>query len=62
MLGVGWAFLNYFDDSWQSSKEAEQLSGMPTFSFIPGFEEPRLRREMTSWPASNTNAELVTSM
>jgi len=42
--GVGLAFLNYFDDSWQSSEEAEQLSGMPTLSFILGFEEPKVKK------------------
>jgi protein tyrosine kinase modulator len=45
MLGVGLAFLlNYLDDSWQSSEEAEQLSGVPTFSIIPGFEEPKVKK------------------
>jgi capsular polysaccharide biosynthesis protein len=43
-LGVGLGFLTYFDDSWQSSEEAKQLSGMPTFSFIPGFEEPKVKK------------------
>lgn len=39
MLGVGLAFLlEYLDDSWQSSEEAEQISGVPTFGVIPEFK------------------------
>ena len=38
-LGVGLAFLlEYLDDSWRSSEEAEQISGVPTFGAIPRFE------------------------
>ena len=40
ILGVGLAFLlDYFDDSWQSPEDAEQISGVPTFGIIP--ELPR---------------------
>ncbi len=39
MLGVGLAFmLEYLDDSWRSSEEAEQVSGVPTFGVIPEFK------------------------
>ena len=41
MLGVGLAFLlEHLDDSWRSSEEAEQISGVPTFAVIPEFERP----------------------
>lgn len=39
MLGVGLAFLiEFFDDSWNSPEEAEQVSGVPTFGIIPEFD------------------------
>ena len=39
LLGVGLAFLlEYFDDSWRSPEEAEQISGYPTLGIIPKFE------------------------
>jgi capsular polysaccharide biosynthesis protein len=45
MLGVGLAFLlNYLDDSWQSSEEVEQLSGVSPFGFIPGLEESKVKK------------------
>lgn len=38
MLGVGLALLlEFFDDSWSSPEEAEQVSGVPTFGIIPEF-------------------------
>jgi len=38
-LGVGLVFLlEYFDDSWNSPEEVEQVSGVPTFGVIPRFE------------------------
>lgn len=42
MLGTGLAFLlEFFDDSWRSPEEAEQVSGAPTFGVIPEFEMPK---------------------
>jgi capsular polysaccharide biosynthesis protein len=39
LLGVGLAFLlEYFDDSWRSPEEAEQISGYPALGIIPKFE------------------------
>lgn len=39
MLGVGLAFLlEHLDDSWRSSQEVEQISGVPTFGAIPAFK------------------------
>lgn len=39
ILGVGLAFLlDYFDDTWRSPEEVEQISGLPTFGVIPEFD------------------------
>ena len=39
MLGVGLALLlDHLDDSWKSSAEAEQVSGVPTLGVIPRLE------------------------
>ena len=36
ILGLGLAFLReYFDDRWDSPEEVQQVSGVPTFGFIP---------------------------
>ena len=38
VLGVALALLlEFLDDSWRSSEEAEQVSGVPTFGAIPAF-------------------------
>lgn len=38
MLGVGLAILlEFMDDSWRSSEEVEEISGVPTFGIIPEF-------------------------
>src|SRR5215211_2817164 len=45
VLGIGLAFLReYFDDSWRSTEEAEQVTGMPVFGVIPGDIIPRSKR------------------
>ena len=42
ILGVGLALLlEYFDDSWRSSEEVEQISGLPTLGVIPRFQRPK---------------------
>ena len=42
ILGVGLALLlEYFDDSWRSSEEVEQISGLPTLGVIPRFQTPK---------------------
>lgn len=42
MLGVGLAFLlEYLDDSWRSTEEAMQVSGVPTFAAIREFKMPK---------------------
>lgn len=48
-LGVGIAFLmEFFDDSWASPEEAEQISGVPTFGIIPEFgAEPSSRKALS---------------
>ena len=39
VLGVGLAFLlEYFDDSWRSPEEVEQILGLPNFGAIPSFD------------------------
>ena len=44
VLGTGLAFLLEFtDDSWRSSTEAEQVSGVPTFGVIPPVKESARR-------------------
>lgn len=37
--------LDYLDDSWRSSEEVEQATGVPTFGMIPEFEVPKGKRE-----------------
>jgi capsular polysaccharide biosynthesis protein len=45
MLGVSLAFvMEYLDDSWRSSEEAEQVSGVPTLGVIPEFRVSRQRQ------------------
>jgi capsular polysaccharide biosynthesis protein len=45
MLGTGLAFLlGQLDDSWQSSEEAEQVTGVPTFGLIPQFDLAKGKR------------------
>jgi capsular exopolysaccharide synthesis family protein len=42
VLGIGLAFLrDYFDDSWRSTEEAEQVTGTPVFGVIPQDIIPR---------------------
>lgn len=36
--------LDYLDDSWRSSEEVEQFTGVPTFGMIPEFEVPKGKR------------------
>lgn len=44
-LGVVLALLlDYLDDSWRSSEEVEQVTGVPTFGMIPEFEVPKSKR------------------
>jgi capsular polysaccharide biosynthesis protein len=39
MLGLGIALvMEYLDDSWRSSEEAERVLGVPTFGMVPEFE------------------------
>ena len=39
MLGVGLAFLlEYFDDSWRSPEEVEELTGLPVYGIIPSIQ------------------------
>jgi capsular polysaccharide biosynthesis protein len=39
LLGVALAFLlEYIDDSWNSTEEVEEISGVPAFGVIPRFE------------------------
>jgi capsular exopolysaccharide synthesis family protein len=39
IVGLALAFLwEYFDDRWDSLEEAQQVSGVPTFGFIPEFK------------------------
>jgi len=46
MLGMGLAFLrDYFDDSWRSTEEAEQVTGTPVFGVIPRDIMPPSRRQ-----------------
>ena len=45
LLGVVLAFLlEYVDDSWDSTEEVEEVSGVPTFGVIPGFSVPASRK------------------
>ena len=42
MLGIGLALLlDYLDDRWRSSEEAELVSGLPNLGVIPVFESPK---------------------
>lgn len=42
MLGVALAFvMEQLDDSWRSPEEAERVSGVPTYGFIPRFQAPK---------------------
>jgi receptor protein-tyrosine kinase len=51
MLGVGLAFLmEYFDNTWRAPEEAERVSGVPTFGFVPKFDPPK----GTKKPARNS--------
>jgi capsular polysaccharide biosynthesis protein len=46
MLGAGLAFLlDYLDDRWKSSDEAEQVLGVPTFGVIPSFKVRSKKRK-----------------
>ncbi len=46
MLGVGLAaLLEYFDESWRSPEEVEQLSGIPTYGIIPTFDIPSAKKK-----------------
>jgi capsular exopolysaccharide synthesis family protein len=46
MLGVSLAFvMEYLDDSWRSSEEAEQVSGVPTLGVIPEIRVTKQRQE-----------------
>src|SRR5215208_2915862 len=44
LLGVGLAFLlEHLDDRWRSPEEVEQVTGVPTLSLIPEYEESKTR-------------------
>jgi capsular polysaccharide biosynthesis protein len=49
LLGVGVAFLSeYLNDSWRSSEEVEQVSGVPTYALIPQRESPSAGRSFAT--------------
>lgn len=53
MLGIGLALLlEQFDDRWQSSDEAEQISGVPNLGTIPEFEISAKRDRQIKGPAN----------
>lgn len=44
MLGIGLVFLlEYLDDSWRSTEEVAQVSGVPNFGVIPEFNIAKIR-------------------
>jgi capsular polysaccharide biosynthesis protein len=48
ILGMGLAFLlDYLDDRWKSSDEAEQVLGVPTFGVIPSFKARSKKKRET---------------
>jgi capsular polysaccharide biosynthesis protein len=45
MLGIGLIFLlEHLDDSWRSTEEVEQVSGVPNFGVIPEFDLVKIRK------------------
>jgi len=45
MLGLGLIFLlEHLDDSWRSTEEVEQISGVPNFGVIPEFDLAKIRK------------------
>jgi capsular exopolysaccharide synthesis family protein len=58
MLGIGLAFLrDYFDDSWRSTEEAEQVTGTPVFGVIPRDIMPPSRRRRRKNKGSKKGAD-----
>jgi capsular exopolysaccharide synthesis family protein len=46
MLGVALAFLlEYFDDSWRSPEEVEQISRVPTYGIIPSIDLNKAKKD-----------------
>jgi capsular polysaccharide biosynthesis protein len=57
MLGVGLAFLlEYLDDSWRSTDEVEQVSGVPTYALIPQRELPPAGRSLATRTLPSTRS------
>jgi len=57
LLGVGLAFLSeYLDDSWRSSEEVEQVSGVPTYALIPQRESPSAGRSLATRALPSTRS------
>ena len=57
LLGVGLAFLReYLDDSWRSSEEVEQVSGVPTYALIPRRESPSAGRALATRALPSTRS------
>jgi capsular polysaccharide biosynthesis protein len=62
MLGVGLAFLlEYLDDSWRSSEEVEQVSGVPTYALIPQHELPSAGRSLATRALPSTRSLRILS-
>lgn len=48
MLGLGLAFLlEYLDDAWRSSEEAERFTGVPTLGVVPEIKPPKGKKKGT---------------